>query len=162
MKQTFAGHTFGGSTFASGSWTGVGVPLEPTPAVCGTDLLARGMAWLTDQLQAHASQPVIYQRGSTRIAVCASLGESMLKLSDEMGAVRIEWTDQDFMIPKASLVLSGAGALPRRGDKISINDGTSVRTYEVAPYGKEPAWKWCDPFHKMIRIHTKLITTEAV
>jgi hypothetical protein len=30
----------------------------------------------------------------------------------------------------------------------------------MAP-GKEPVWKWTDPFRNMRRIHTKLVATEG-
>ena len=90
------------------------------------------------------------------------MGQTLLRLSDDLGAVRVEWTDKDFIIPRSSLSLSGSLALPKVGDLIVHNDGTETHTYEVLKYGGvEPHWRWSDPFRKMIRVHTKRITTEA-
>jgi hypothetical protein len=41
------------------------------------DLLKDGLAWLTTQLKASASQPVTYVRGGDMIAVYATLGQTM-------------------------------------------------------------------------------------
>jgi len=159
MKQTFASQTFNPNTFASGNWQGVGVPVEPEPANCGTDMMENGMAWLRDQLQAYVSQPIIYQRGNHKIAICATFGHKLLKLDDGFGGTRIQWTDRDFLIPTASLVFSGNRVLPQRGDLITVNRGGVSLTYEVAPIAGEPPWQWSDPFHKMLRIHGTHVET---
>jgi hypothetical protein len=162
VKRTFASNTFASNTFGSGNFTGVGVPIEPVPVPCGTDFLQAGMQWLSDQMQTSLSQPVLYQRGSQKIAICATFGQTMLRMADEIGATRIEYTDKDFLIPSSSLVLSGAKFLPRRGDKILHNDGAALHTYEVFPFNDEPPWRFSDPFRTMLRIHAKRLTTEPV
>jgi hypothetical protein len=140
----------------------LGRPTLPAPAACGTDLMANGMAWLADQLQAHASEPVVYQRGSEQVALCATFGSTLLKLDDGAGGIRMERTDRDFLIPAASLVLSGSPVLPKEGDKILHAYGSSLHTFQVLPYANEPQWRWSDPFRKMLRIHTKRISSEPL
>jgi hypothetical protein len=136
-------------------------PSTPAPAACGEDLLARGLAWLTGQFQAHASQPVVYRRGVDAVAVCATFGQKLLKLDDGEGGVRMEWTDMDFLIPAASLDFGDGPFLPERGDLIDIDAGATVETFEVAPYGFEAAWRWSDPHRTLVRIHAKHVGTEA-
>lgn len=126
--------------------------LEGTP-----DLLAWGMGWLTDQMHANVSQPIIYRRGRLRLRVNATLGRKLLQLSDVDG-IRMEWTDADFLIPRTKLVLHGAETLPERGDTVIVNRNGKTCTYEVLAPGAEPPWTWADSYHCMIRIHAKLLS----
>lgn len=160
MKSTFASDTFGSRTFASGTFAGVGAEAEPTPASCGTDVMAAGMAWLAGMLPTVMGQPLVYRRGAEAVAFCATPCQTKLLLSDEAGGARIEWTDRDFLIPAASLVLSGSKVLPKRGDVITQDDGEQVHTFQVLPYDGEPQWRWSDPYRRIIRVHTKRISTE--
>jgi hypothetical protein len=129
---------------------------------CGTDMIAAGMDWLTGQLQVAASRPVVYRRGVAEIPLCAAFGRTKLMLGNGLGAVRIEWTDRDFLIPTASLVLAGQPIRPQRGDRIVTTDGATTETFEVLPYADEPHWRWSDPYKRMMRVHTRRIKTEAV
>ena len=144
----------------------VGAPggTAPAPAaaaaVCGPDMLAAGMAWLTGQLQAHAAQPITYQRGADSVSLCATFGRTKLMLANEFGTVRIEWTDRDFILPAAALVLAGQVVKPRRDEVVTVDDGVELSTFQVLPYADEPHWKWCDPYRQMIRIHTQRVFTE--
>ena len=134
-----------------------GLP-DPSLTDCGFDLMANGMSWLTSQLQKNASYPVIYRRGSAAIAVCATIGQTMMKLNDGDGGIRMEWTDRDFLIPYASLAFSGNLTTPARGDTIKESRGGTISVYEVYSPGGEQPWRWSDPYHNMLRIHTKLIS----
>jgi len=124
------------------------------------DLLQTGSDWLTDQLKAHASRPVVYQRGTEQVTVQATVGRTLLKLDDGYGGVRMEWTDRDFLVHASDLVLGGSQTLPERGDLIREMQGGKTFVYEVLAPGKEPAWRWSDPFRKVLRIHTKLVGVE--
>jgi len=121
------------------------------------DMLADGLAWLTGQLETVASQEVTYARGYEAVAVPATLGKKLLKLDDGFGGIRMQWTDMDFLIPAALLVLSGAPTTPQRGDLIYLPVAYDVETYEVLAFGNDPPWRWCDPGQTMLRIHTKRI-----
>lgn len=124
------------------------------------DLLQTGSDWLADQLKEHVSRAVVYRRGATEVAVQATIGRTLLKLDDGYGGVRMEWTDRDFLIHAADLVLGAATVLPERGDRIRETVGTKTFVYEVMAPGKEPPWRWSDVYRKVLRIHTKQVGVE--
>ena len=124
------------------------------------DLLHSGSDWLADQLKAYASRSVVYRRGAQQVAVQATIGRTLLKLDDGYGGVRMEWTDRDFLIHAADLVLGGSVTLPQRGDQIREPQGDKTVVYEVMAPGKEPSWRWSDVFRKVLRIHAKQIAVE--
>jgi len=113
-----------------------------------SNLLAYGIGWVARKLIAHASRPIVYRRGANEVAVNAVVGRTLLKLDDDYGGVRVEWTGRDFWVVADDLVLGGQKTLPQRGDQILENEDGRTVIYEVlAP---------CDePDHVMIRIHAK-------
>jgi len=121
------------------------------------DLLEAGQQWLAEQLKEHASRSVTYHRGAEAIAVQATIGRTLLKLDDGYGGVRMEWTDRDFLVQAADLVLGGAAVTPERGDRITETVGLNTSVFEVMAFGGEPPWRYSDPFGKLLRIHTKFI-----
>jgi hypothetical protein len=121
------------------------------------DLLEAGQQWLAEQLQEHASHSVVYHRGADSIAVQATIGRTLLKLNDSYGGVRMQWTDRDFLIQAADLVLNGSTLTPERGDRITETVGLNMSVFEVMAYGGEPPWRYSDPFGKLLRIHAKFI-----
>jgi hypothetical protein len=125
-----------------------------------SDLLEAGMAWLASQLKTHVSRLVIYQRDDAQVAIQATVGRTLLKLDDGEGGVVLQWTDRDFLISAADLVLGGSLTLPQRGDRIRETLGAVTRVYEVMAPGDEPPWRHSDPYGKVLRIHTKLVLTE--
>lgn len=124
------------------------------------NLLNRGAAYLAKHLKAHASDEVRYTRDAQSIAIQATSGAKLLQLNDGEGGVRMEWTDKDFIITAADLVIAGERIEPRRGDVISIPSDEGRRYYEVASFGGEPPWRYCDSHRILIRIHTKHVETE--
>lgn len=121
------------------------------------DAMRDGQIWLAKQLKAHLSTQVIYQRDADQLSIAATIGRTMLKLDDEYGGSRIQWTDRDFIIQSADLVLASAKTLPQVGDRILETIGDTTSIYEVMVYGNEPAWRFSDPFGTLLRIHTKLV-----
>ena len=124
------------------------------------DLLEAGQQWLAEQLQEHASRSVNFRRGAETIVVQATIGRTLLKLEDGYGGVQMQWTDRDFLIPAADLVLGGFTVTPQRGDRITDTVGAVTSVFEVMAYGGEPPWRYSDPFGNLLRIHTKFIGTE--
>jgi len=124
------------------------------------DLLRTGSDWLAEMLKEHASRPVAYRRGAEEVSLQATIGRTLLKLNDGYGGVRMEWTDRDFLIHAADLVLGGNAVLPERGDLIRETQGGKVFVYEVMAPGKEPAWRWSDVFRKVLRVHAKQVGVE--
>lgn len=124
------------------------------------DLLQTGAAWLKNQLQANASQAITYTRGADSVALRGTLGKKLLQLQDMDGGVLLEWTDLDVLIPAADLMLDGETVEPRRGDRVTLVMADNTLTFEVQPIGTEPAWRYCDPFRTMIRVHAKFVASE--
>jgi hypothetical protein len=124
------------------------------------DLLESGQAWLADQLKKHVSRQVVYQRGAQQVALQATIGRTLLKLDDGYGGVRMQWTDRDFLIQTADLVLGAVAVNPEPGDRIREMVGANTSVFEVMAYGGEPPWRYSDPFGKLLRIHAKFIGTE--
>lgn len=162
----WGGRYFGALYWGARYWPG-GAPATPaTPAPrpsvsCGTDLMERGMIFLADQLHAFNSQPVIVARDGELLEVCAVFGSKMLRVADGDGNVRYEHTDLDFKIRGPEYVFGGSRTTPRRGDLVYVATEDQTLTYEVFPYNGEPAWRWCDPYHRMMRVHAKLVDEEA-
>jgi len=124
------------------------------------DLLDDGLAWLAEQLKAHASRTVVYRRGTSEVTVQALVGRTLLKLDDGYGGVRMEWTDRDFVIAADDLVLGGEKTLPQRGDQVRETVDGQALVYEVLAPGSEPEWRWSDPHRRLLRIHTKQVGEE--
>lgn len=124
------------------------------------DLLKDGLAFLTAQLKAHASETVTYARGYDTVDVQATFGQKLLKLDDGNGGIRMEWTDLDFCVPAADLDFGSGPVEPERGDQIYVTAGSETQVFEVVPFGSDPPWRWSDPHQSMLRIHTKRISTD--
>lgn len=125
-----------------------------------SNLLQAGAAWLADQLKEHATVNVTYEQAGQQIAVRAVIGRTLFEQADQYGVVqRIE--SRDYLIHADDLVVAGAAVLPRRGDRIREAHGGKVLVYEVMAPGKEPHWRYSDPFRTVLRIHTKHVATEA-
>lgn len=115
------------------------------------DLLAQGAAWLEAQRTKHLTREVTYVRGNDQVTVLATIGRTQFE-TDDGTAVRVEYTDRDFLIRAADLVLAGQPTEPERGDLIR-EDG---REFEVLD------WRYSDPYRLALRITTKYVgTTEA-
>ena len=98
------------------------------------DLLAAGSAWLEQQRTKHLATTVTYVRGAESLEVAATIGRTKYQ-TDDGTAVRIEFTDRDFLIRAADLVLDGQPSEPERGDL--IREGT--REFAVLD------WRYSDP-----------------
>lgn len=123
------------------------------------DLLDQGAAWLEDQRRLHFAQPVVYRRGAQALDVLATIGRTLFELQNQHGIVeRIE--ARDYLITTPELVLNGTAVLPQRGDQIRETKETKTFVYEVMAPGKEPVWRYSDPYRRTLRIHTKLVGTE--
>lgn len=65
-----------------------------------------------------------------------------------------EFTDRDFLILAADLILNGLARLPEEGDQIHETHGTSILIFEVM------GWRYSDPYRRTYRIETKHVGTE--
>ena len=120
------------------------------------DLLETASNWLEEKRTQHLSRTVTYQRGADTVDVPVSIGRTTFEVDDGYGIVQ-KWESRDFLILAADLVLAGLQTLPQRGDRIQETQAGTTYVYEVLAPGKEPAWRYSDPYRKTLRIHTKQI-----
>ena len=125
-----------------------------------SNLLQIGASWLADQMKTHASIDVTYERGAEQVPVKATVGKTEFELDDGSGVV-VRVQSRDFLIHAADLVLGGVETLPVAGDVIRETQGAKTFVYEVMAPGKEPHWRYSDPYRKSLRIHTKHVSTET-
>jgi hypothetical protein len=113
--------------------------------------------WLAAQLQAHASRPVVYVRGATQLSLCATPGRSEVATEDFGAAFRITYTDRDYLIPADRLRIGGSPTLPQAGDTIRETIAGELHEFEVMADPGLPPWRYSDPHHRLLRVHTKQI-----
>lgn len=124
------------------------------------DLLDRGSAFIDAQRHQHLTRPVTYRRGSDEKQVQATVGRTEFEQADEAGLIhRVE--SRDFLIRAADLDLGSEPIQPRAGDQLREQAGSQVLVYEINAPGGQPPWRFSDPYRRMIRVHTKLVGTEA-
>jgi hypothetical protein len=99
------------------------------------------------------TRDVTYARGLITAVVKATVGRTEYE-TDDGQVVRTEYTDRDFLISVADLVLGGSPTLPDEGDQIRETQGTSVLIFEVM------GWRYSDPYRRTFRIETKHVGTE--
>ena len=110
------------------------------------DLLAQGAAWLEQQRTKHLTSTVTYVRGDVQLHVPATIGRTKYE-ADDGHVVQVEYTDRDYLILAADLVLGGQVSEPERGDL--IREGP--REFEVLD------WRYSDPYRTTLRITTKYV-----
>jgi len=118
-----------------------------------TDLLAWGLKWLDGQRKRHLSLEVVYARGEITAAVQATIGRTEFEVSGSDG-VQTAYTDRDYLISTADLVLDGELSLPEPGDQVREALAATVEVYEVLD------WRYSDPHRQMLRVQTKHIASE--
>ncbi len=124
------------------------------------DLLRRGADWLQQQRTKHLAGEVIYQRGTASVTLPATIGRTVFETADEYGTI-VRHEARDFLVLAADLILNHRVVLPERGDRIREQQGNRIFIHEVMAPGKEPAWRYSDPFRTTLRIHTKAIDVET-
>jgi hypothetical protein len=126
-----------------------------------TDLLQKSSQWLEQKRTQHASRTVAYARGALTAQLPATIGKTVFEVDDGYG-VLVSHESRDFLVLATDLILDGQTVLPQRGDRIKETQGTVVFIYEVTTPGKEPVWRYSDPYRQTLRIHTKQIDTETI
>jgi hypothetical protein len=124
------------------------------------DLLQRGSRWLEGQRNKHLTRQVAFARGGQLVQVAATVGKTVFRVDKGYGVQeRIE--SRDYLILASDLVIAGAPILPKAGDQIRETDGTKTFVYEILAPGNEPVYRYSDLYRVTLRIHTKLVATEA-
>lgn len=124
------------------------------------DLLEQASGWLEDQRHRHLTVMVTYRRGSDMVELAATIGRTVFEVDSGRGLLeKVE--ARDFLVLAEELVLAGETVLPERGDQVRETRGDTVFVYEVMAPGREPHFRWSDPYRKTLRIHTKQVSTEV-
>jgi len=126
-----------------------------------TDLLQQGSDWLEEQRTKFMTRQVVYQRRAESVQLAATVGRTVFQSVDEHG-IMIRSESRDFLVLAGDLVLAGAPALPRAGDRIREQPGNVTFIYEVMAPPGEPVYRFSDPYRRTLRIHSKLVGTEAL
>ena len=123
-----------------------------------TDMLQTGSRWLSRMMKAHAAHAVTYVRGSDQVEFQATVGRTEFEIVTEFGVERFE--SRDYLVLSEDLVLDGNAVTPQRGDKIKETIHGEVLVFEVMAPKDEPPWRYSDPGHNTMRIHTKHVDVE--
>jgi hypothetical protein len=116
------------------------------------NMIQDGISWLAGQLKTHASNQVIYKRGTNTVTVNATLGKTEFEVEHDSGVVdRVE--TRDYLINAADIDFGAGPVKPQRGDKIVevLNGTTHTRTVSVPTQGQ--VWSH-DGFEVKLRVHT--------
>ena len=138
-------------------------PPPPVPVVlpaCGSDYVSGVIAWAKGVAKSVGSVPITYTREDETIALCAIPERYAFRIADAAGNSRLEWSDRDYLIDPADLVIGGLAVEPARGDRITEYDGSIIRHFEVRAPGGEPPWRYNDERRTYFRVHTKAVGKE--
>lgn len=122
------------------------------------DLLKNAVSWLAERAKSHMATSVQYVRGVQTIDdLKAAFGQTQFEQSDDEGQT-ISATARDFIVSASDLVLDGQAVTPAVGDQIVEIAGGVTRVSEVLELPNGETWRYADPHHYMMRIHTKEIS----
>lgn len=119
-------------------------------------MLSRGAEFLADQLHTHAAREVTYTRGANSVTLTAVIGRTPFRIQSSGpggGRSQIIWTERDYLITAADLILGSTLTTPQKGDQIADSDGT----FELVSINGEPCYRNSDPYGIQLRCHAKRI-----
>ena len=120
------------------------------------NLLKKGASMLTSAMAASASDRLEYHRGTAVIAIDATRGKNTAdSVNDDGFMIKVRF--DDFLVPTDQLKLSGDRIEPVAGDYIIDRTGSTPIKFEVCNTPTEPCWRYSDPNHLRIRIHTRQV-----
>lgn len=122
------------------------------------NLFERSNAWLERALGNAAGVEITYTRGIDSVVIeDVEVGRTAFA-SNMHNAARLEFSERDYLIPAASLILGGQAVTPRKGDRIAEVVAGELLTFELmTPATGEPAWRYSDPERTFLRVHVKRV-----
>jgi hypothetical protein len=123
------------------------------------NLLEDGAQWLADQMDTNVSSPVVYVRGSQQCELDASFAKTTFEIVDQVGMLqRVD--SHDFILRSSAMSFSGDSFTPKDLDEVRVTRDGQVHRYVVTQYGNtmegnSQVSRWCDPYGKQIRVHTR-------
>lgn len=128
------------------------------------DRFAIGMARLIEHFQANAAVNIIYHKleggVDTVIPLVVWVGDTLFKILEKDNQ-RMQWSDRDYLIPVANLVIGVVPFYPAKGHWIEelLPDPYGLQSFEIGSPDKEQDWRYDDLQHTVYRVHTKRVTT---
>lgn len=120
------------------------------------DLLANGLAWLTEQRKEHLTTTAIYSRtGEDDLTLSVSRARTSQTV-ESMTGVSVEVREQDWLVDADALGVYGTPT-PKRNDRILAEGGI----YEVMDMAGQGPWRYTDSRRATFRIHTKYVGSES-
>ena len=110
---------------------------------------------MADLRDTFAATSVVYRRGSSSVAVRATVGKTDFRVVDVDGNY-VRTTQRDYLITAAALVLDGSPIVPQRGDLIDQPIGETTFRYEVNALPGEQVYRPSDPAGVTLRVHVTL------
>lgn len=120
-----------------------------------SNMLKRGVGWLSEKRHKHMTEPTVYKRGGVSSdPIQATIRQSEL---GEMAVSEfiVDSNRIDFIIRSADLVLDGVLVLPEQGDTISYDNGSGAVIYTVRRDETERAYRLVSEFGGDMIIHTE-------
>jgi hypothetical protein len=103
---------------------------------------------------------VVYQRGSDRITVKATVGSTRFESEDTLGRI-LQSSSRDYLITAADLVFDSEQVEPAAGDRIIETLAGVDRAFEVMPQAGAPAFAYSDQSNLTLRVHTKYVGVDG-
>ncbi len=118
-------------------------------------------------VRAVAGRLVTYSRGEASVELTAAVGSTRYE-AGEAADVLVEHRTRDYLIAAADLDFGSGPVEPARDDEIRDTvcsapevAGVVLVCKVLGPPG-EPPFRYCDPAHAQLRVHTVTVDTEAV
>jgi hypothetical protein len=136
------------------------------------DVLSEALATLSDECKAFLSSEIVYRLGPVdadpppaSAAIQATIAPVRPDESMSMSGATFQHVEaRDFLIDPADLTF-GPGAPerfePEETHEIDMLDAAGALTrWRVSARDGEPAWRFCDPSHTRMRVHTVRVSIE--
>lgn len=114
-------------------------------------LFSDGLSAGFDSIEDVAGQEVTYSYDGQEITVTAVLGQNQAQETNMGGRMLVTNRDADFLIRPSELKIGGNPVEPKRGNVITLADGT---VFKVAAGAGGPCWRYSDSNKTFYRIQT--------
>lgn len=120
------------------------------------NLMTWGASWLSEKLKDHASETIVFERGSLSVSWDASIRSTTIQVENEPGYF-VDFEASVFEGKASELILNGQVATPQLGDKLRVPSGLETLIYEVFCPSSQLQPYTLDPYRNRISITTKLV-----
>lgn len=123
------------------------------------NLLEEGSNWLAEQMNENVSSPVVYVRGSLQCPLDATFAKTQFEVTDQAGMLH-NVDSHDFILRSDAMLFDGDKFVPKAFDEVHVTRDGVTHRYTVVLYGNtmdstEQVYRWCDPYGKQLRVHTR-------